>query len=181
MRLIPNAISIARALCTVPVVLLVTPGTAVAALALFAGAALTDALDGALARRLGAASAAGALLDPLADKVLVLGTLAGLVGLGAAEVAPVAVILAREAAVTAARALAAAHGVVVPASRYGKAKALLQGSTVAGLLAAVAWPDATLAAAAALLLWVAAAATVITGAEVARRVSAAVSAPAAAR
>lgn len=176
MRRLPNAISILRGLCAIPVVVLVTPGTAVVALALFVAAALTDALDGALARRLGASSASGALLDPLADKVLVLGTLAGLVGLGSAEVAPVAVILAREVAVTGARTLAAAQGVIVPASRFGKAKALLQGSAVVALLAAVAWPDAMPATAGTALLWTAAAVTVATGALVLRRVSADMSA-----
>ncbi|MBI2324339.1 MAG: CDP-alcohol phosphatidyltransferase family protein, partial [Chloroflexi bacterium] len=78
MRWIPNAISILRALASIPVVLLVAPGTALLALALFSAAALTDALDGALARKLRASSALGAFLDPLADKVLVLGTLGGL-------------------------------------------------------------------------------------------------------
>lgn len=178
MERIPNAISVLRALCAVPVVLLVAPETAVFALALFAAAALTDALDGALARRIGAASAAGALLDPLADKILVLGTLAGLVGLGAAAAAPVALILARETLVTAARALAMSRGTVVPASRGGKAKAVLQGAAVAALLAAVAWPDARAAALADALLWATALVTLVTGAAVLRRVSLAVAVPA---
>lgn len=177
MRHVPNAISIFRALCAVPVVVLVTPATAALALAIFVAAALTDALDGALARRLRAASAAGALIDPIADKILVLGTLAGLVALSAAEALPVTLILAREALVTAARTLAMRRGTVVPASRDGKVKAVLQGTAVVALLAAVAWPDASGVAVAPLLLWVAAAATVVTGAEVLRRASVAAAAP----
>lgn len=178
MRRLPNAISVVRAACAVPVILLVTPGTAVAALALFAAAALTDALDGAVARAAGAESATGALLDPLADKVLVLGTLGGLVGLGAANGVPVALILAREAFVTGARAVAAGRGVIVPASRYGKAKAVLQGAAVAALLSVVAWPHLGAAGIAEAVLWLAAAATVFTSVDVLRRAAMSIAAPA---
>ncbi|MBI2982725.1 MAG: CDP-alcohol phosphatidyltransferase family protein [Chloroflexi bacterium] len=169
MRWIPNAISILRALASIPVVLLVAPGTALLALALFSAAALTDALDGALARKLRASSALGAFLDPLADKVLVLGTLGGLLARGAVDPLPVGLILVREIAVTGVRAIAATRGVTVGSNAFGKAKAGLQGAAVAGHIVALAWPTLALGPAADALLWGAALMTVATGSEVIHR------------
>src|SRR5439155_1388120 len=75
---LPNALSAARALLVIPVIGLIATGDASLALLVFLGAAATDALDGPLARRRGSATAFGAALDPLADKILVVGALAAL-------------------------------------------------------------------------------------------------------
>jgi CDP-diacylglycerol--glycerol-3-phosphate 3-phosphatidyltransferase len=172
-RWIPNAISVLRAISSVAVVALLTPGTAGLALIVFALAAVTDGIDGWLARRLKATSDLGAFLDPLADKILVLGTLAGLLAAGGADPAAVAVILAREIVVTALRAAALARGAVVGSSVYGKAKAVLQGTAVGAEVVVLAWPTLRLDAAADTILWVAAVVTVATGVDVVRRSAAA--------
>lgn len=170
MRVLPNALGIVRAAAVVPVVLLIgEPGLASWALAVFCVAALTDAADGPLARRLGATTPAGAFLDPLADKILVLGTLVALLGQGAVDPLLVTVFVVRELVVTAVRALAAVRGRTVGSSPYGKAKAALQSVAVGGQLLAFALPGLGAAPAADALLLLAAVVTVATGAGVIRR------------
>lgn len=179
MRHLPNAISVMRALAVVPVLALIDatdPG--IAPLAVFGVAAVSDAVDGPLARRLRATSAVGAFLDPLADKVLVLGVLGGLLARGAVDPLPVVLILARETAVTVLRAVAAGRGLLVSSSAYGKAKAVLQGAAVGGQLATLAWPGLGLSPAVEAVLWSAAVVTVASGADVVRRAAAVLSAKA---
>src|SRR5690625_7332268 len=81
MRHLPNAITIARILVTPVLLVLLLSGTLLGqflALILFIGAAISDYVDGSLARRYGAGSRLGQFLDPLPDKPLVLGTFAAL-------------------------------------------------------------------------------------------------------
>lgn len=171
--LLPNAITVARAIAVLPVVVLVTdPATVPWALALFTLAALTDAVDGPLARRLGAVTRLGAFLDPLADKVLVLGTLMALLGLGAVDGWVVVVILGREVIVTALRGAAAARGAAIEASAYGKAKTVLQAVAVAALLLALTVATVEVAPVAAAVLAAALALTVASGIDVLVRASA---------
>ncbi|MGH2379333.1 MAG: CDP-diacylglycerol--glycerol-3-phosphate 3-phosphatidyltransferase [Candidatus Limnocylindria bacterium] len=170
MRTLPNAISLARALAVVPVVLLVAqPALVPWALVVFGIAALTDAVDGPLARRMGATTPLGAFLDPLADKLLVLGALVALLGQDAVDALLVGVFVVRELVVTAVRALAVVRGRSVGSSAYGRAKAALQSVAVGGQLLAFARPDLGATPAADVLLVVAAAVTVATGAGVIRR------------
>jgi len=107
------------------------------ALACFLVATFTDWLDGVLARKWHQTSKLGALLDPLADKVLVA---AALVGLAFRDVVPawtVTVVLAREFLVTGLRvAIAESGGGVTPAGWWGKVKATLQMVAIALYL----WP-----------------------------------------
>lgn len=74
MRYLPNMLSILRMLMVVPVVWALASGRFGIALGLYAAAGISDALDGAIAKRWGWSSRLGALLDPAADKLLVLGT-----------------------------------------------------------------------------------------------------------
>ena len=109
------------------------------ALLLFGAAALTDTLDGRVARRRGLVSPLGVYLDTTADKILV-GVL--LVALAAQGMAPgwmAAVIIAREFLVTGLRSYAAALGVVIPAGGWGKAKTAI---TVGALLLVLLAGDA---------------------------------------
>jgi len=108
--------------------LLLQPGWAAKALSLlaFVSASLTDWLDGWLARRLKQESSLGALLDPIADKVLVLGTLIGLAWIGLFPAWIVVVILIRDLLVTGARLNAARRSIVLPAAREGKHKTVWQ-------------------------------------------------------
>ena len=86
---------------------------------------ITDYLDGYLARRHGA-TRSGAFLDPLADKVLVLGGMFALVGNDQFHWAPVALITARELAISAYRSKASRQGISVPATKLAKWKTFVQ-------------------------------------------------------
>jgi CDP-diacylglycerol---glycerol-3-phosphate 3-phosphatidyltransferase len=90
--------------------------------AIFGLAALTDWLDGYVARRRKQVTTLGQLLDPVADKLLTAAAFIALVQLGAAPAWMVAVIIGREIAVTALRSFAYSKGVVMPSSSLGKAK-----------------------------------------------------------
>ncbi len=126
-----NALTLVRLLATpVLVALIVVTGPATWLVAsLWLGVALTDGLDGFLARRQGATTS-GAFLDPLADKILVLGVLAALASTGEVGWLPVALIAVREITMSGFRVVAGRRGVSVPARPTAKLKTLLQDVTV---------------------------------------------------
>jgi len=157
---LPNALTVARALLVIPVIGLIAIGDAGVALAVFLVAAATDALDGPLARRRGATTALGAALDPLADKVLVVGALAALALRGIAPMWAVLLILGRELVAVELRARSSRE---LRASLDGKAKTVLQVTATLGLLASAAWPSAGLGPAANALVVAAAALTLLSG------------------
>lgn len=143
----------------------------------FVVAAVTDFIDGWLARRLDAMSVWGAILDPIADKVLVCAAVLGLLSQGsnAAVVLPAALILFREFTVSALREVAAGKGISLPVTLLAKWKTTLQLVALGVELFVSAWGafglsydpavlgPATLTAHA--LLWLAALVTLITGAQ----------------
>ena len=160
---LPNALTMLRILA-VPVVvvalLVEMPNGDVIAAAVFAAAALTDGLDGYIARSRGSITTFGKLMDPLADKLLIIGSLVSLVSLGRLEAWVAMVIIAREVAVTILRTIAAERGLVIAASWLGKAKTVLQIAAVIALIAtnpSPAWVD--------VLVYIALAVTVISGAD----------------
>jgi CDP-diacylglycerol--glycerol-3-phosphate 3-phosphatidyltransferase len=105
-------------------------------------AAFTDLFDGILARQLHAESQWGAILDPIADKILVCGTIIGLFCIRTGDpifALPAALILFREFAVSALREAAASKNVKVPVSFLGKIKTTLQLVALGGLLLAGSW------------------------------------------
>src|SRR5271165_1889035 len=93
---------------------------------LFTLAAITDLLDGYLARKLGVVSVLGKFLDPLADKLIVMAALVWLVPMGRVPAWVVVLLLARELSVTGLRSVAASEGVVISAGHEGKTKTALQ-------------------------------------------------------
>ena len=101
---------------------------------LFLTAALTDWLDGFLARRRGQVSTLGIMLDPIADKLLVTSALIALVDNRLAPAWAVVVIIGREFAVSGLRSVAATEGVLIAASRMGKFKMLTQVIAIALLI-----------------------------------------------
>lgn len=101
---------------------------------IFIFASTTDGLDGYIARKLGQVTTLGKFLDPLADKLLVSAALISLVELEQVSAWIVWVILAREFAVTGLRAIAAADGVVISASKLGKIKTVTQVIAISALL-----------------------------------------------
>lgn len=109
--------------------------------AIFGVAALTDWLDGYLARRRRQVTALGQLMDPLADKLLITAAFVSLVQMGLAPAWMVAVILGRELGVTVLRSLVHTRGVTIPASRLGKVKMVSQVAAILLLiLGSRAWP-----------------------------------------
>ena len=113
------------------------------ATALFAVAMATDWFDGRVARRSGRTSAVGSLLDPVADKVLVLSVLIVLVDRGIFTGWIVAAIVAREFLVTGLRLAALERGVVLGARDLGKLKTWTQSvaALIGGFAAAGAWSE----------------------------------------
>lgn len=140
------------------------PAADVVACVLFVAAALTDWLDGRLARAWGQESAIGRLLDPIADKAIVtiaLAALCGVHGLDWPLALPVALILLRETAIAGLRE-ALAGRLALPVTQAAKWKTTAQMTAIAVLLGAGAvGPEAHAAGLA--LLWVAAALTLTTG------------------
>ncbi|MGE4488915.1 MAG: CDP-diacylglycerol--glycerol-3-phosphate 3-phosphatidyltransferase [Kiritimatiellales bacterium] len=102
------------------------PSTLIAALILFVLAAITDALDGHLARTVYGCSDFGKLMDPLADKVLTAAAFIGFVEIGVMPAWMATLILSREMMVTGLRLLAADKGVVLAAGIWGKQKTIWQ-------------------------------------------------------
>jgi len=92
----------------------------------FSLAAITDFVDGYLARKMGLTSILGNFLDPLADKLIVLATLVMMVELGHVPAWPVIIIAGRELSITALRTIAISEGVVIAASQGGKTKTAVQ-------------------------------------------------------
>jgi CDP-diacylglycerol--glycerol-3-phosphate 3-phosphatidyltransferase len=146
---LPNALTLVRILL-VPVVVVAliveSPGGSAIAAAVFALAALTDGLDGYIARSRQAVTTFGKVMDPVADKLLVAAALIALVSLDRLAPWVAMVIIAREFAVSGLRIAAGQQGVVIPASRLGKAKTIVQVAAVLALIAAAdheaAWVQA---------------------------------------
>ena len=140
------------------------------AFVLFAAGSLTDFLDGWLARRWNAASAWGAALDPIADKIAVLAAVLGLVlaGAGLAVALPGFVILFREVFVSGLREAGAGRGVRLPVTWLAKWKTTIQLVALSLALLATGLQSVSLVILAVVLLWAAAALTVWTGLQYAR-------------
>jgi CDP-diacylglycerol--glycerol-3-phosphate 3-phosphatidyltransferase len=126
---VPNVLTLARILL-IPVFIILfvnpTPDQSLAAAIIFAVAAVTDMLDGYIARRTGQVTKLGKLLDPIADKLLVLSALILLMNVERVSALVVLLIVARELAITGIRAIAAGEGMIIPAETTGKYKMALQ-------------------------------------------------------
>ena len=136
---VPNALTLVRILLVpvlVAVLLQAAPNGSWIAAAVFALAAVTDTLDGYLARSRRSVTTFGKVMDPIADKLLVAAALISLVSLGRVDAWVAMVIIAREFAVSGLRVAAGVQGVVIPASRLGKAKTISQVAAILALIAA---------------------------------------------
>jgi CDP-diacylglycerol--glycerol-3-phosphate 3-phosphatidyltransferase len=158
---VPNVLTVLRILL-VPVLVVAlleeTENGDLLAAIVFAIASLTDFVDGWLARQRGSITTFGKLMDPIADKLLVVGALITLVSLDRLEPWVAMVIIARELAVTMSRMAATGQGVVISAARLGKIKTLVQVTTIFLLIAvdsSPAWLDA--------LVYVTVAITIVSG------------------
>lgn len=117
------------------------PELRVAALVIFIAAAITDYYDGALARKNGWISNFGQLMDPLADKVIVMAAFVGMVELKLFPSWMVILILAREFLITGLRTLAVTQGKILSADRWGKNKTITQMVTIITALVYLAARD----------------------------------------
>ncbi len=126
---VPNILTFLRILL-VPIIVVVLltkfEGKEFVGLGLFLIAALTDFLDGFIARRFGLVTKLGKLLDPAADKILTSAAFISLVELDRAPAWIVVTIIAREFAISTLRSVAASQGVVIAASWSGKIKTVSQ-------------------------------------------------------
>jgi CDP-diacylglycerol--glycerol-3-phosphate 3-phosphatidyltransferase len=133
----------------------------VGAFVVFAVAVITDRFDGALARSYGMVTEFGKLADPIADKALIGAALIGLSVLGDLPWWITVAIMAREIGVTALRFAVLRHG-VIPASRGGKLKTLVQAVAIGLFVLPLSGPWL---AAAWVVMWAAVVLTLITGAD----------------
>lgn len=126
---LPNVLTLVRILLIPVFVMLLldpTPDRSLAAAIVFVIAAVTDLLDGYVARKTGQITKLGRLLDPIADKLLVLSALILLVQVDRVTALVAILIIAREVAVTGLRAIAASEGMIMSAEVTGKYKMALQ-------------------------------------------------------
>lgn len=147
----------------------IVPYSPVIALAIFAAASATDALDGHIARSRNLVTTFGKFLDPLADKVLVVSALMCMVERGVIGAVPVIIIVAREFMVSGLRLVTANEGVVVAAGIWGKLKTaftmVAQVVIMLGMSFSFEGQTAEIAAVVyQILIWTATALTVISGA-----------------
>lgn len=159
-----NAVTVARFLVSPLLFTLIPeePGGSWVAFALWFVLCASDGIDGYIARRHGT-TRSGAFLDPLADKVLVLGAMFTLVSRDVFWIVPVLIIAAREVAISLYRVFAGARGVSVPASPLAKLKTVSQQLAVAFALAPPTAEDATWLWLG--FLWLAVVLTIVSGAQ----------------
>jgi len=126
---LPNILTMGR-IVIIPLVLWLidrgTPKDCVIAAMVYSAAAITDLLDGYLARRMGVVSVLGKFLDPLADKLLVTASLVWMVPMGRIPEWAVVLLIGREISITGLRSIASSEGVVIAANEGGKSKTALQ-------------------------------------------------------
>lgn len=132
------------------------------ALITFIIAALTDGLDGYLARKNENVTKFGKIVDPLADKLLITAALIAFVAMREISAWVAIIIIGRELAITGLRAVAASEGVVLSANKWGKMKTILQISAIIAIIIhpqIVFFPEIL----AQILLWIAVIITVYSG------------------
>ena len=155
-----NIVTTVRILVAIPTLLLIRDrGSSWLTVGLWFAITASDSLDGWMARRDGA-TRSGAFLDPIADKLIVIGGLAVLADRGTFPWWPVVLIAAREFGISAYRSIAGRRGIVIPAQRLGKYKAFTQYIAVGFVLLPISadWHTFQL-----VVLYIATALTVVSG------------------
>lgn len=162
----PNALTIGR-IALIPVFVLFAMSlwtyAPFVALFIFCTAAITDKLDGYLARKYNQVTSFGKIMDPLADKLLVIAAFQVFLAQGRISVVPLLLIIARELAVSSLRVVAMSEGKLMPAAWSGKIKTAVQ-LTVA--IVYLLWPERWLSCGTVVLTvlaWITAAVTLWSG------------------
>jgi CDP-diacylglycerol--glycerol-3-phosphate 3-phosphatidyltransferase len=126
---LPNILTLLR-IAVIPIVIYFllegTPWSSIYATILFSAAAITDVVDGYLARKWNLITITGKFLDPLADKLIVMAVLVVLVEMGRIPAWMVVLLLSREISITALRSIASSEGLIIDAGREGKIKTSFQ-------------------------------------------------------
>ena len=161
---LPNKLTMLRIVLVPVFVGLFLGGRYFAALLVFAAASITDTLDGQIARSRNLITNFGKLMDPLADKILVMSAMLCFVERGACPAWIVIVILAREFLVTSLRLIAAGEGTVIAADLFGKAKTVAQMLWIVCGLLAFSFGAAWLWTLARILMWLSMALALLSGA-----------------
>ena len=162
---LPNKLTMLRIILVPVFIVVLMTGHYYTAAVIFIAASLTDMLDGQIARKYDLVTNFGKLMDPLADKLLVMSALICLVQLGDIPGWMVIVILGREFAITGLRTVAASNGVVIAAGWTGKIKTVLQMIAVI-LILLKNWPFVYIGIPMdRIVLWAAVVMTIVSGAE----------------
>ena len=134
---LPNLLTLARVAAVPLIVIIMLSDSRTAGLwaaAIFGAAAVTDFIDGWLARKWGVVTVLGKFLDPLADKLIVMAALIMLIPFGRIPAWAVFLVLGREIIITGLRSIASSEGIVIDASDLGKYKTIYQMVAIPGLL-----------------------------------------------
>ncbi|MHB8769734.1 MAG: CDP-diacylglycerol--glycerol-3-phosphate 3-phosphatidyltransferase [Syntrophales bacterium] len=165
---LPNTISLLR-IGVIPVLflLLLSPGPLMSLLiaVLFIISALTDLLDGYIARRYGIVTTMGKFLDPIADKLIVNTAMIMLIPIGRIPAWIVAIIVIRDFAVDGIRTIASSEGMIIQASALGKRKTLCQIFAVSALMIHYPFIGADAHSVGIAILYIALVLTVVSGAD----------------
>lgn len=164
---LPNKLTIGRIIAIPIFIVVFLMGYRYTSAVIFILAAFTDMLDGKIARKYNLVTNFGKLMDPLADKLLVMSALICMVELGDVAGWMVVVILGREFIITGMRQVAAAQGIVIAAGTTGKIKTVTQMIAIP-LLILDNWPFAMLSFELPMdiiFLWIALIMTVVSGTE----------------
>ena len=155
---LPNGITILRILA-IPLILVLLfymgRGYQLLTALLFLGAAVTDTIDGYIARRRGMVTTLGKFLDPLADKLLIVTALIALIPAREISVWMVIIIVGREIAITGLRGIAVSQGIVISASTLGKYKTVFEVASIFFLILNGSYFSINFRSIGLVLLWVA--------------------------
>ncbi len=168
---LPNAITIVRILAIPVILLLLNPGRdyQVFTAIFFMAAAVTDYVDGYMARRRGLVTTLGKFLDPLADKLLIVTGLIALIPTRGIPVWMVVVIVGREIAVTGLRGIAVSQGMVIAASTLGRYKTFFEVLAIFCLIMKGGSPHVNFYNIGMILLWVATGLAILSAADYFRK------------
>ncbi|MBI4654871.1 MAG: CDP-diacylglycerol--glycerol-3-phosphate 3-phosphatidyltransferase [Nitrospirae bacterium] len=159
---IPTIITFSRILIIIPFIFVASWNPLLGAV-LFAVASLTDLLDGYLARKSQQVTKLGILLDPIADKLLVISALIVLVDMGPIPAWIAIIIIAREFIVTGLRIVALSKNIVIPAETGGKIKTVIQVVSILILLITRSYIGIDLYSVGIILLWIAMVIGIVSG------------------
>jgi CDP-diacylglycerol--glycerol-3-phosphate 3-phosphatidyltransferase len=169
---LPNGVTILR-IVAIPLILVllfyIGRGYQLLTALLFFGAAVTDTIDGYLARRRGMVTTLGIFLDPLADKLLIVTALIALIPAREVPVWMVIVIVGREIAITGLRGIAASQDIIISASALGKYKTVFEAASIFFLILNGSYSFLNFRPIGMFFLWVALGIAVISGVDYFRK------------